>query len=145
MGERRILGIDYGSKRIGLALSDPLRIIAGAFRTVENGRRLWEELRAILDEQNIEFVVVGMPVNLKGLKGVKAEEVDGFISKIKTHLNIEVVTWDERFTTSLAHQAQRMGGMKKKQRRESRENIDAVAAAIMLQGFLDSTKKSLSC
>jgi len=145
MNEKRILGIDYGTKRIGLALSDPLRIIASGYRTIANGPEMWTQMRSVIEEQNVEFVVVGMPTTLKGLKGKKAEEVDEFVSMIKTRFGIEVVTWDERFTTSLAYAAQRAGGMKKKDRRASRETIDAAAAAIMLQGFLDSTKKSLSC
>lgn len=145
MSERRILGIDYGTRRIGLALSDPLRILASSYRTIANGPEMWTELRSVIQEQDVEFVVVGMPVNLKGLKGKSAGEVDEFISAMKTRLGVEVVTWDERFTTSIAYEARLSGGMKKKARRASRETIDAAAAAVMLQGFLDSTKKSLSC
>lgn len=143
--EKRILGIDYGTKRIGLALSDPLRILATAFRTITQGPEIWKDLQGVIEENAVEFVVVGMPFNLKGVRGTKAQEVEEFISELKFRLRIEVVTWDERFTTSLAYQTQRASGMKKKDRRASRNTIDSAAAAIMLQGFLDSTKKSLSC
>ncbi len=143
--QRRILGVDYGSKRIGLALSDPLRILASAYRTLENDGNIWERLKEVMRQENIEFAVVGMPLNLKGEEGEKAVEVRKFVEAFKACLGVDVILWDERFTTSLAHHYRLESGIGKKKRRNDKGRIDAAAAAIMLQGFLDSTKKSLSC
>lgn len=143
--QRRILGVDYGSKRVGLALSDPLRILASAYATLENGGSLWDRLNEVIQQENVEFAVVGMPLNLKGEEGAKALEVRKFVEEFKSRLGIDVVLWDERFTTSLAHHYRLESGIGKKQRRNDKARIDAAAAAIMLQGFLDSTKKSMTC
>ncbi len=143
--QRRILGVDYGTKRIGLAVSDPLRVLATAYATLENTEKLWDNLKEIAAKEDIEFAVVGMPFNLKGEEGVKAVEVRKFIEEMKGRLHMEVVIWDERFTTSLAHHYRIASGIGKKQRRNNKERIDAAAAAVMLQGFLDSVKKSIVC
>ena len=143
--EGRILGIDFGSKRVGVSLSDPLRIIASSYATIENNASLWSTLEEIVRKEDVAFIVVGMPLTLKGEAGQKAGEVKTFVDELGRRLGIEVITWDERFTTSIAQQSLRTMGTTKKQRRSSREIIDAIAAAIMLQGFLDSTKKSMSC
>ncbi|HXG38270.1 MAG TPA: Holliday junction resolvase RuvX [Bacteroidota bacterium] len=144
MDEGRVLGIDYGSTRIGLSLSDPLRIIAQPFRTLINNGTLWSNLKTIVQEQHIQTVVVGMPLNLKGQKGKKAEEVEQFIERLKAETKCEVIVWDERFTSSIAQQTLLDMGTKKSQRRD-KGRIDAMAAAVILQSFLDSTKQSLSC
>lgn len=143
--QRRILGLDYGSRRIGISISDPLRIVATSYGILEHSRNLWKNLKEIIDQEDVEFVVVGMPLNLKGEKGQKAEEVALFIEQLQTRCGIDVITWDERFTTSMARDSIMRMGTKKKGRQNSRERIDAMAAAIMLQGFLDRTKHSLSC
>lgn len=144
MEEGRVLGIDYGSTRIGLSISDPLKIIAQPFRTLTNNGTLWEHLNAIVKEHRIRTVVVGMPLNLKGQKGKKAEEVDRFIERLRVETGCEVVVWDERFTSSIAQQTLLEMGTRKSQRRE-KGRVDAMAAAVILQSFLDSTKRSLSC
>ncbi|MBI2618848.1 MAG: Holliday junction resolvase RuvX [Ignavibacteriales bacterium] len=143
--QRRILGLDYGSRRIGISISDPLRIVATSYGILEHSRNLWKNLKEIIDQEDVEFVVVGMPLNLKGEKGQKAEEVALFIEQLQTRCGIDVITWDERFTTSMARDSIMRMGTKKKGRQNSRERIDAMAAAIMLQGFLDRKKHSLSC
>jgi putative Holliday junction resolvase len=144
MDEGRVMGIDYGSTRIGLSLSDPLRIIAQPFRTLANTGRFWEQLKAIVQEQRVQTFVVGMPLNLKGQKGKKAEEVEQFIERLKVETGCEVVVWDERFTSTIAQQTLRDMGTTKSQRRD-KGRVDAMAAAVILQSFLDSTKRSLSC
>ncbi|HWP81251.1 MAG TPA: Holliday junction resolvase RuvX [Bacteroidota bacterium] len=142
--QTRLLGIDYGTKRIGLSLSDPLRITAQPFETVANDSKLWNRLREIIHQQEVEFVVVGMPLNLKGEQAMKAREVESFIQRLKLEIGCKVVAWDERFTSSIAQESMLRMGTKKKDRRQ-KGRIDSMAAAIMLQGFLDSTKVSLSC
>lgn len=83
-----------------------------------------------------------MPLNLKGQYSQKTEEVQEFIRSLRSHIDIEVVTWDERFTTTIAKQSMFTMGMKKKERRMRDGRVDSMAAAIMLQGFLDSTNRS---
>ena len=86
-----------------------------------------------------------MPLNLKGQHAQKAEEVQNFIERLKEELVIEVLTWDERFTTTIAQQTMLAMGTKKKERQKKDGRIDSMAAAVMLQGFLDSRKHSRSC
>ncbi len=142
--KKRILGIDYGTKRIGISLSDPLGITAQALESVINNERGWKRLHEILHDKEVNLIVVGMPLNLKGERAQKAKEVELFVERLKQEAGADVVTWDERFTTAIAQQTLLQMGTKRKDRRE-RGRVDAMAAAIMLQGFLDSTKRSMSC
>ncbi|MBI4428189.1 MAG: Holliday junction resolvase RuvX [Ignavibacteriales bacterium] len=142
---QRILGIDYGSRRIGVSLSDPLGIIAQPRATLKNDSTLWNELVRIIRTENVKLVVVGMPFNLKGKKARSSEEVQEFIKRLQQETRLEIVTWDERFTTTIARQTLLDMGTKKKDRRTDKQNVDAMAASLILQSFLDSTKKSLSC
>lgn len=143
--QKRILGIDYGSKRIGISMSDPLQIIATALETIPNNSRTFEALTEIVQREHVEYIVVGMPLNLKGEKAQKAQEVMEFIQQLKKNIDSEILTWDERFTSSLAHDTLLRMGTKKKERRTNKGRVDSMAAAIMLQNFLDSRKRSLVC
>lgn len=134
---KRILGIDYGSKRIGIAVSDPLGIIAQGVSVVANSSTMINEIKKLVHEYDVEMIVVGMPFNLKGEKGIKADEVDRFISQIEKELQIEVVCLDERLTSKMAHQTLRDMEVKKK-KRQDKGTIDKMAAALILQGYLDS-------
>jgi putative Holliday junction resolvase len=134
---KRILGIDYGSKRIGIAVSDPLGIIAQGVSVVANSSTMINEIKKLVHEYSAEMIVVGMPLNLKGEKGIKAEEVEKFITQIEKELQIEVVRFDERFTSKMAHQTLRDMEVKKK-KRQAKGTIDRMAAALILQGYLDS-------
>jgi putative Holliday junction resolvase len=141
---QRILGIDYGSVRVGLSVSDPLGLIAQPIEAFKNDASLFSNLGKISARENVVLIVVGMPFNLKGQKAQKAEEVQKFIDQLKTELHIEILTWDERFTTTIAHQTMLAMGTKKKERQKKDGRIDSMAAAVMLQGYLDSTKHSRS-
>ena len=141
----RILGIDFGTRRIGLSISDPLHILAQSLTTLQNDATTFKALVEIVRQEGVELIVVGMPFNLKGAKGSKAQEVEEFIARLEQVIGVTVVRWDERFTSSLAHDSMIRMGTRRKQRREEKGKIDAMAAAIMLQGFLDSQKRSLSC
>lgn len=145
MNNGRVLGLDYGSVRVGLSLSDPLRIIAQPFQTLYNNSEFWGKIHAIIKEQKVDLVVVGMPLNLKGQKGQKAQEVERFVEQLKQKTHGDVVVWDERFTSAIAQQTLLDMGTKKSQRRNKKSQVDAMAAAVMLQSFLDSTKRSMSC
>ncbi len=146
-GERqqRIMGIDFGTTRIGISLSDPLQIIAQPFTTLGNEPGIIARICDIVVKEAIGLIVVGMPLNLKGKKGKKAQEVEKFIDEIKNATKVEVVHWDERFTTSIAHQTLLTMGTKRDERRKKKGRVDSMAAAIMLQGFLDSQKRSMIC
>ena len=133
----RILGIDYGTKRIGVAISDPLRIIAKGIAVISNTPAAISELEKLVREYKPEKIIIGMPLNLKGEKGLKAEEVEIFIKLIENEIQIEVVRFDERFTSKIAQQTQRDMNVKKKAR-QVKGTIDFMAAALILQGYLDA-------
>ena len=114
----RILGVDYGERRIGIALSDPLGITAQPWGVVENSARAIASIADLVARELVSTIVVGMPLTLKGEKGGKAHEVDAFILDLRSAVSAEVLTWDERFTTSIAQQTLRDLGAKRKQRRD---------------------------
>jgi putative Holliday junction resolvase len=139
------MGIDFGKTRIGLSMSDPLRIIATPYSTLNNDENIWVSLQEIILREGIELLVVGMPTTLRGEKSRKAKEVESFIDDVKTRIGINVITWDERFTTSIARQTLLDMNTKKKGRNAKSGRLDSMAAALILQGYLDSIKKSLVC
>ena len=143
--DKRILGIDFGTVRVGVAVSDPLRIIAQSVGTFINNAGIIDTIVEIACRYDVGVVVIGMPFTLKGEKGMKAEEVDKFISRLKEKLSVNVVPWDERFTSRIARQTLVQMGTTKKQRRTDKGKVDAMASALILQSFLDQTKHSIGC
>lgn len=137
----RYLGIDYGSVRIGLALSDPLKIIATGLKTIQNDEKSMENILSIIKEQNVEKIIVGKPLNLKGEMGTKADEVLQFIKQLQKQTAIEICQIDERFTSVMAQRSILAMGTPKKQRRQNKGKIDEVASAILLQSYLDMVKR----
>lgn len=135
----RVLGADYGSVRIGLALSDPMRIIAKGYRTISNNDHAVAEISNIVLEENVKLIVVGMPFDLKGEIGSKGAEVEHFIDKLRRSVNIEITKYDERFTSVMAEKSLHEMGLTKKQRR-NKGTIDEIASAILLQSYLDAQK-----
>jgi putative holliday junction resolvase len=136
---KRILGIDYGSKRIGIAVTDPLNIIARGVKTIFNTSQAIDEIKHIIDEFEVDTIVIGLPLNLKGKKGQQALEVEKFAHVLEITVGREVVYWDERFTSQTSHQTLIDMGVKKKQR-QSKSKIDEMAAALILQSYLDCRK-----
>ena len=138
----RILGIDYGRKRVGVAVSDPLRIFASALETVHSAKII-DYLKKYAQEQRIERFVVGYPMNLNGVPSEAAADVDVFLKQLKKHFpDIPVTLEDERFTSVLAHRAMIDGGMKKMDRRD-KAAVDKVSAALILQTWLDRQTTTL--
>jgi putative Holliday junction resolvase len=133
----RILALDLGEKRIGVAVSDESRTIARAERTLLRASRLadFEKIGAIVDEQGITLLVVGLPVPLSGIEGPRVAWVRDYAADLARRLGHPVILWDESFTTIEAQAALRAQG---KRGRKSRQRVDAVAAAIILQSFLDA-------
>jgi len=136
---KRILGIDFGTRRIGIAVSDPLGIIARGLTVVRNSPQAVTEIARLAAEYDVEKVVLGLPLTLKGQKGEKAAEVEAFAEALRKVLRVDVVFWDERFSSYTAHETLRTMGVRKKAR-QSKERIDEMASALILQGYLDRTR-----
>ena len=136
----RLIGIDYGRKRTGLAASDPLGIFASALETVPSAKII-EYLKKYSEKETITRFVVGYPYNLNGQPSEAAKDVDAFLPCLKKAFpDVPVTLEDERFTSVLAHRAMIDGGMKYKDRRD-KNSVDKISAAIILQGFLDRNSK----
>ena len=132
----RILAIDYGTKRVGLAVTDPLKIIASALETVHS-KDVIDFLKAYLDVEEVEAFVVGMPVNLDGEDTNNTPHVKGFVKNLqKTFPHVPVHLHDERFTSKIALQTMISSGYSKKDRRE-KGNIDKISAVIILQSYME--------
>lgn len=133
----RILAIDYGKKRTGLAVTDPLRIIATALDTVDT-TGLLNYLKTYLQKESVDEFVVGMPKTLKNEDSETAPLVRKFIAELKTAFPDKPVhEADERFTSTIAKQTMITGGMKKKDR-QVKGNVDKISAVIILQSFMES-------
>ncbi len=135
----RIIGIDYGRKRVGVAVSDPLGIFASALETVQSAKII-EYLKKYAENETVVRFVVGYPVNLNGKPSEAQKDVDVFLKQLaKAFPGIPVDLEDERFTSVLAHRAMIDGGMKYKDRRD-KNSVDKISAAIILQSYLDKNK-----
>ena len=135
----RLLAIDYGKKRTGMAVTDPLQLIATALETVPSHEML-KFLKAYVAREPVELFIVGLPKQLDGKDSENAARVRTFVGLLQNALpDIPVVFHDERFTSQMALQAMIAGGSTKKDRRE-KGNIDKVSAAIILQSYMESKK-----
>ncbi len=139
----RIIGIDYGRKRTGVAVSDPLGIFASALDTVQSAKII-DYLKTFSQKENISKFVVGYPVNMDNRPSEAARDVDIFIKHLaKAFPDVPVVKEDERFTSVLAHRAMIDGGMKYKDRKD-KSSVDKISAAIILQSYMDRTSGGMS-
>ncbi len=134
---KRIMGIDYGTVRIGIALSDELQMLAHPAETIAVAKDPdpIARIAALAEEKNVERIVVGLPRHMNGSAGESAEKVRAFAEKLRGRVSCEVRTWDERLSTVAAHRSLREAG---KSTRQTRAYIDQVAAQILLQNYLDS-------
>ena len=138
----RIIGIDYGRKRTGLAASDPLGIFASALDTIPSAKII-DYLKNYAATQTVSRFVVGFPVNMDNTPSEAAADVEVFLKVLsKRFPDIPVTLEDERFTSVLAHRAMIEGGMKAKDRRD-KNSVDKISAAIILQGYLDRKNKGI--
>lgn len=136
----RILSIDYGKKRTGLAVTDPLQIIAGGLGTVETSV-LYEYIEAYIQREQVDRIVIGKPMQPNGQPSENMVRVENFYNRWrKAHPEIPIEYYDERFTSVLAHRAMIDGGVKKKTRRENKGLVDEISATIILQDYLQSRK-----
>jgi putative holliday junction resolvase len=135
----RILAIDYGMKRTGLAVTDPLKIIATALETVET-QKLMERLSNYMAIEPVERIVIGMPVKTDGSDTHNTQPVLGFIEILKQKFpDMPISIEDERFTSKMAMQAMIQGGMKKSDRRD-KTNVDKISAVLILQSFMSRSR-----
>jgi putative Holliday junction resolvase len=136
---RRILGIDLGRARIGVAVSDELGMLAHPVETIPARTDAAQRIAEIVREKDAERVIVGLPRHMNGSVGTGATEALAFVKKLQALLSCEVLTWDERLTTTAANRALRESGRKT---RDSRGIVDQVAAQMILQSYLDSLPAS---
>ena len=135
----RILGIDYGRKRSGIAVTDPLKIIANGLTTVPS-HTLIEFIQGYVAKESVEKIVVGLPKQLNGDPSESMKYITPFLNRLKKVIpDIPVEMNDERFTSTIAHKAMIDGGMKKSDRR-NKEIEDTIAASIILNDYLQSNK-----
>ena len=135
----RIIGIDYGQKRVGIAITDPLKIFASGLTTVAS-HEVIKFLSDYISKEDVECIVVGKPKQLNNIDSESLPYVKQFIRALKRKFPGMRIEWvDERFTSKMAVRAMIEGGMKKSERRK-KENIDKISAAIILQSYLEQSK-----
>ncbi|MBR2290558.1 MAG: Holliday junction resolvase RuvX [Clostridia bacterium] len=135
----RILGIDYGEARVGLAITDPLGITAQGLETVEfkgNDKFLLRRLDEIFEQYEVDTIVVGMPYNMNGSSSFRVEATEKFIHKLKCKYNkMKIVTMDERLTTVEAHRTMNMLGINKNKKKMI---VDTISAVYILEKYIGS-------
>ena len=139
----RVLGLDVGERRVGIAVSDPTGSVARPVQTLVRGSREedFAALAAIITQHSVELVVVGRPLREDGTEGPQARRVARYARALAVRLPVRVVAWDERFTTVEAEEILREGRKRKeRQRVRAKGEVDAVAAAVILQSYLDSSR-----
>ncbi len=132
----RLLGIDYGQRRIGLALSDPSQFLSSTYKTIENkkSKTALKEISDIAVSQNISAIVIGLPLHMNGSVGERAQQVIQFQVDLAKQIDVPYFFWDERWSTASAEKSMLETG---KSPSRNRDKIDQVAAAFILQSFLD--------
>lgn len=137
----RILALDHGSKRIGVALSDELKMIAQPleFIPAEPFTQFLARLKEIIKEKEVEMILVGMPRNMDGSYGPAALKVQEFVGVLKETLIVPIKTWDERLTSAQANRYLIEANVSRNQRKEK---VDKTAAAVLLQSYLDSRQET---
>lgn len=134
--KHRVVGIDYGLKRIGVAISDENKILATSLGVMEAHHQSKETIRRLIEllkSYQIEKIIVGYPLHLSGKAGLLADEVKLFITALQEEMGCPVLPWDERLSTVQAERSLKEGGMRRKKRAKI---IDAVTAVILLQSYL---------
>ena len=136
----RVVSIDYGKKRTGLAVTDPLQIIANGLVTVDTGN-LFDYLRQYVAQEQVERIVIGKPMQTNGRPSENLARVEQFVNRWRQAMpNIPIEYYDERFTSVIAHRAMIDGGVKKKVRKENKGLVDEISATIILQDFMQSRR-----
>ena len=131
----RILAIDYGSKRVGIAVTDSLRIIASALTTIHS-KDVISFLETYFKTETVDIIVVGEPKTLQNNKSDSARFIDPFVVHLQKKFPNKIIhRYDERFTSTIAHQTMLLGGLKKKDR-QNKKTVDLISATIILQDYM---------
>ncbi len=135
----RIMGLDIGTEKIGVAISDELGLTAQGLKTIEvkSKGETFKELDKIIKSFNIEKIVIGLPKNMNGTLGSQAQKILKWIEEFKGHTNLPIETWDERLSTLEASRVLLKADLSRKKRKRV---IDKLAAVIILQGYIDRLK-----
>ena len=136
----RILGFDYGSRTVGVALSDPLGITAQPVETIRRDRegklrRTLARISELVDQYQVQRLVVGLPLNMNGTTGERGEKSMEFMDKLALRTGLKVIAWDERLTTAQAEKVLMESGVRRENRKE---HLDEMAAVLILQSYLDA-------
>lgn len=130
----RIMGLDFGERTIGVAVSDALLLTAQGIKTIRRSKKELEELRGIIQEYEVEEIVLGYPKNMNGTLGPRAQMTEEFASVLKAEFGLEITLWDERLSTVGAQRSLLEADVSRAKRKQV---IDKMAAVFILQGYLD--------
>jgi putative Holliday junction resolvase len=133
----RILALDHGTRRIGVAVSDELKMIATPLEYIpaDPMDKVVERLAQLIREKEVELILIGMPRNMDGTFGPAADKVNAFIALLQPHIATPIKKWDERLTSVMANRALLEGNVR---RQDRKQKVDKMAAAILLQSYLDA-------
>jgi putative Holliday junction resolvase len=133
----RVLGLDYGSRRIGVAICDELEMTAQGLTTIikKNREADLEAIAKLIRQYDIERIVIGYPLRLDGSAGIQCEKIDRFARRLEIRFSLPVIRWDETLSTKEAEEILREAGMRREKRKMA---VDRLAAGIILQGYLNS-------
>jgi putative Holliday junction resolvase len=138
------MGLDVGDKRIGVALSDALGILASPLRTLERrgDKSALADIARLVETHAVEAVVVGLPKRLDNTIGIQAEKVTAFAEKLRNRVTVPVILWDERLTTAEAARLLPPAGASRKRREYRKHKVDQVAAVLLLESYLTRTRSA---
>lgn len=139
--QKRILAVDYGEKRIGLAITDPLKLFGYALETIKNDNRFWSNFIKLINQFDIEKIIIGYPLKESGEKTIISGKVERFAKELEQKLKVPIEFVDERYTSEIAFEKILESTPSKKKRRE-KGLIDKNAAAVMLQEYLRTESKN---
>jgi putative Holliday junction resolvase len=139
-GATRILGLDVGARRIGIAVTDPLGITAQGLATLQRRNKKYDlhYLYKLVNEYGVQAIVVGLPLRMSGAEGIQAEKIQGFAADLRKHLKLPVHLWDERLTSAEANRLLRETDLSIEKRGKA---VDRMAAVLILQGWLEAHPK----
>ncbi len=135
--KKRILGIDFGAKRVGIAITDPLRIFAYALVTISNDNNFWKNFNQLFVDYDIETIILGYPLKENGNRSLSTELIEKFKEELEKTTKIPIILSDERYTSIIAKQ-QILESVKSKKKRQNKGLVDKNAAAVILKEYLDS-------
>ncbi|GBD90183.1 putative Holliday junction resolvase [bacterium BMS3Abin04] len=131
----KLLAIDFGQKRIGLAVSDPFRMFATPLTTLKNNSDFWDNLKKIIDENMIRMIILGYPLKENGEKSDSTLAVEKFKRELEKKTKLEVILFDERYSSEIAKE-RIIESVKSKKKRRSKELVDMYAAAVILEDYM---------